>query len=389
MTDHKTPKKAKQIRDVIYKYVTIPARLMRVVDTKEFQAMRRVNQTGPVKFIFPSATHSRFEHLLGACHLGGVALEVLAKNQPDLFINPLLIETVQLALLTHDIGHGCYSHSFDLIDLKLDPKMDSHEKRSVALLRWMNDVYKLDFSVNQLDLAEAMILGKPIAKLPRWWFHFVSNPDFALDLDKIDYLARDSYAIGLPRDLQIERIFHHMRVVNDSVVFDEKVAELLVDIFRLRHKMHREVYQHRVVVAVEYMVAKALTAVAAVEKWEEKFADLKTHSWRQIADDALDRIPDLTVRFPEHMKEANDIYERLQSRKLPKSKSSSKPTNDNKENIFIQRVVGFTSKLDENPLEKILCIDAAGKLKPLMTCEISGVSVDKPGEKVIIQFEKI
>lgn len=391
MTENKLQSKAKQFRDVIYKYVTIPPRLMRVVDTKEFQAMRRIKQTGPVSFVFPSATHSRFEHLLGSCYLGGVALEALSKSQPDLFINPLLVETVQLALLVHDIGHGCYSHSFDHVEIKLDPAMDSHEKRSVALLRWMNKTYGLDFSAEQLDITEAMILGQPIKGMPRWWFQLVSNPDFALDLDKLDYLARDSYMIGMPRDLQIERIFSHMRVVNDSLVYDEKVAELIVDIFRLRHKMHKEVYQHRVVVVIEHMITKILGEIAKIEKWEAKFADMKTHAWRQITDSALERVPDLAEQYPAEMKDAFILYNRLHNRQLPKSKSTAKKIVDTKDSksTIVQRIIGFTSKLDENPLEKIMCFDSAGHLKSLVTCEISGISVDKPGEKIIIQFEKI
>lgn len=321
--------KARKIRDVIYKYVEIPGRLMRVVDTVEFQTLRRVAQLQMTKMVYPSANHTRFEHSLGACHLGGVALRLLAKNQPELMITAMLIETVQLSLLCHDWGHGAFSHMLDhdvipsfasSMDTKTFESIKTHEQRSVALLRFTNSKYEFGFSDVQLDLAEAMILGTPLPVYPRWWFQFVSNPDFSLDGDKMDYLVRDSYMIGSPIDLQIDRLLDNMRVINNhTLAFHVKDAEIIVSIFQHRAKMYREVYRHRVNVAFDSLLAPILRDMGKVLKWADLFAS-KTHEWRHVInDDILYRVPEVAAQFPVEMKHAKELYERFLSRKQPRS----------------------------------------------------------------------
>lgn len=394
--------KNKQVRDVIYKYATIPRRLLRIIDTPEFQRLRRIKQLGLAAFVYPSATHTRFEHLLGACHLGGVFMQLLAAQQPELAISPFLVETVQMALLTHDLGHTVFGHLFDeaiLPRLHLDASApQSHEERSIALLRHMCEKYgwripaseqksttdgnnnedahnvvaptclttatattttmgdqprnaaahdathkgkdeskqqkqkeqdnDVDccsdgyFTEEQLRIVEAMILGKPLPNYPRWWFQIVCNPDFALDIDKLDYLCRDSYAVGLPRDLQVERILSHARVIDGRITFHVKVAELIVDVFRHRAKMHSEVYRHRVVVGIDHMVCEIMDAVAEAQGWREYFSDTHTHRWSVLTDDVLYQVPDLARTCPDapHMQRALHLYERLLCRRLRKTR---------------------------------------------------------------------
>ena len=386
----------KQIRDVLYKYVTIPPKLMRVVDTPEFQTLRRIRQLGFVCQVYPSANHTRFEHLLGACHLAGVALKMLNEQQPELFISPILIETVQLAALTHDLGHTAFSHLFDnsiVGHLDVPTEMRTHEGRSILLLKHMNTKYGFGFSDSQLDLVGHMILGVPTATVPRWWFHWVSNPDFDLDIDKLDYLARDSHAIGMPRDLQIERILSHARVVNNSLAFHSKVAELIVDVFRHRHKMHCEVYRHRVNVAFDHMATKILQAVAKVQGWSALFSDTATHAWRDITDDVLHQVPALAKLYPTaEMAEALVLYNRFMLRQHPRSRiirGHHRPPDKRKEEVQTV-IVGFTSRLEDNPLKRIQCFDSFQtlKLRSLLECGVSEISATHPGEQLCVVFEE-
>ena len=383
--------RGKQIRDVIYKYVQIPGRLMQVVDTPEFQRLRRIRQLGFVHYVYPSANHTRFEHSLGACHLGGVALKMLNEQQPELLISPLLVESIQLALLTHDLGHTAFSHLFDhevAPHLDIPEEMKTHESRSILLLRHMNQKYTLGFSQAQLDLVANLILGTPMPLYPPWIFLFCCNKAFDFDLDKLDYLVRDSYAIGMPRDLQIERIFAHMRVVNNSTLaFHSKVAELIVDVFRHRAKMHSEVYRHRVNIAFDHIGAQMLRNLE--QDWKSLFSDTTHHSWSQITDDILFSSPSCSV-----------LLNQLQHRKHPKSRvmhsSSTTEKQEEKENEkkteiktqkTVQVVIGFTSKLLDNPLARIQCFDSFDhptQLKSLLECGISEISSTTPGQQVTV-----
>ena len=104
-----------EIFDRIHKTITIPEICKQIIDTPEFQRLRRIKQLGCASFVYPCATHTRFEHSIGVAHLGRKLLTILKRNQPELKISEKDILLVFIAGLLHDVGHAPYSHAFEYL----------------------------------------------------------------------------------------------------------------------------------------------------------------------------------------------------------------------------------------------------------------------------------
>ena len=128
----------KSFKCPVHKFIRIEPLALQIIDTIEFQRLRFIRQLGVCHYIYPSASHTRFEHSLGVYNLVGKLFSCLLDNQPDLQIPKRDILLIKIAGLIHDIGHVCFSHSFDNhIRHKLDVHIDEHEDRGVKLFRHM------------------------------------------------------------------------------------------------------------------------------------------------------------------------------------------------------------------------------------------------------------
>lgn len=380
----------KHIKDPIYGYAIIPRRLMEWVDKPEFQATRRVRQLGFASHIFPSAEHSRFSHMIGTCHLGGVLLDKIAVQQPEIRVPAADRESILLALLMHDIGHLAYSHLFDhnvAPELKLPVEMATHEARGVQLIRWMHAHYRLSWTPEQIRLTCALIMGTHLPEYPPWYFGIVANHETGFDLDKLDYLQRDWWACGLGtgRELEVDRIMHNMRIVDGVMVFHQRVAQDIYDVYNRRVSGHIKIYRHRVSLAYDILATPMLLAVARAEGWRDMITAPMTSGawslWRlHIADDALHRIPVLAARNPDdaELQRAVELYRRYTSREHPRVAESTREA----KSVII--TVGFTGDPDLNPFEKIKCFESFSeprRQKPLLECGISSISSTHPSER--------
>ena len=138
------------IHDPIHGTITITPIMKLIIDTPEFQRLRQLKQLGATYFVFPSATHTRFEHSLGVSYLAGKLMETLQKNQPRLKITPKEIEITRIAGLIHDLGHGPFSHLYD--NYIRNSFEDKHEIRGCKL--FINMVKKYKIPLTERDVAK-------------------------------------------------------------------------------------------------------------------------------------------------------------------------------------------------------------------------------------------
>lgn len=242
--------KTKTIQDPIYHDISITPLMLEFIDTPEFQRLRNLKQLGVVYFVYPSATHTRFEHSLGVSYLAGIMVQYIQKNQPELYISDRFIELIRIAGLMHDIGHGPFSHVYE----KINPT-PSHEERGCTIFKNIVKKYNINLSEIEINIILKMII--PTLK-DDWQYQIIANIQNHIDVDKIDYILRDCYHLGLSSSMEYTRIIHNCRVIDNQLCFAQKVQYDIYLLFSNRYRLHRQVYHHPVVIAYEKMVIDLL-----------------------------------------------------------------------------------------------------------------------------------
>ena len=207
-----------------------------------FQRLRRISQTGLLSLIFPGATHTRFHHAIGAMHLMFNALEIL--KQKGVKISTEEEKGAMLAVLLHDVGHGPFSHALENI------LMDNwhHEKLSLLLMEQLNE----EFS-GELTIAIQMFQGKYHRK---FFNQLISSQ---LDVDRLDYLKRDSFYTGVSEgNINTQRILSTLNVLDDELVLDEKGIYSIEHYLVARMFMYWQVYYHKAAVLAENLLIKIM-----------------------------------------------------------------------------------------------------------------------------------
>ncbi|MEY5069350.1 MAG: hypothetical protein RLZ47_1212 [Bacteroidota bacterium] len=235
--------KKKIINDPVHGFISIPTELIfDLVQHPYVQRLRYIKQLGMTHLVYPGALHTRFHHALGAMHLMGLAVETLrAKGQ---VITPEEEEAVQIAILLHDIGHGPFSHALEHILVE----GVSHEYISTLLMDNLNREFegKLDMA---LDIFNRRYHKQFLSQL-------VSGQ---LDIDRMDYLNRDSFFTGVSEGvISSDRIIKMLNIHNGQLVVDEKGIYSIEKFLIARRLMYWQVYLHKTVVAAEQMLIKIL-----------------------------------------------------------------------------------------------------------------------------------
>lgn len=235
--------KRKIFNDPVYGFITIPNEtVFDIIEHPYFQRLRRIKQLGLTHLVYPGALHTRFHHSLGALHLMGKALfELKWKGHT---ISDEEMEGAQIAILLHDIGHGPYSHA---LEHSIVTAMN-HEDISTLFMRKLNDIFG-----GKLDLALAIFENRYHCK----FFNKLISSQF--DMDRLDYLKRDSFFTGVSEGIiNYERLLNMLDVVNDEPVIEAKGIYSVEKFITARRLMYWQVYLHKTVLAAEYMIMRVL-----------------------------------------------------------------------------------------------------------------------------------
>jgi HD superfamily phosphohydrolase len=235
--------KKKIINDPVYGFITIPSDLVYdLIQHPYVQRLRYIKQLGMTHLVYPGALHTRFHHALGAMHLMGLALETIkSKGQAISYQEE---EAVTVAILLHDIGHGPFSHALEhtIVDGV------SHEHISTLLMDNLNREFD-----GKLGLALEIFNNRYHKK---FLYQLVSGQ---LDLDRMDYLNRDSFFTGVSEGvISFDRIIKMLDVADDQLVVEEKGIYSIEKFLIARRLMYWQVYLHKTVIAAEQMLVKIL-----------------------------------------------------------------------------------------------------------------------------------
>ena len=237
MNDHKI------INDPVFGFIKIPRGLLYdVVQHPLMQRLNRINQLGLASVVYPGARHTRFQHSLGAFHLTSEA--ILSLQQKGNFIFDSEAEAVQAAILMHDIGHGPFSH---VLEHTLISGI-SHEDISLLMMERINRQ-----TGGQLNLAISIFKSE----YPKQFLHQLISSQ--LDMDRLDYLRRDSFFTGVTEgNIGSARIIKMLNVVNDSLAVESKGIYSLENFLTTRRLMYWQVYLHKTAVACEKVLVNTL-----------------------------------------------------------------------------------------------------------------------------------
>jgi len=238
----KTNKK-KIINDPVFGFINIRSELVfDLIEHPYFQRLRRIKQLGLSYLVYPGANHTRFEHALGAVHLMRSAIGILRLK--GLEISDEEADAVTIAILLHDIGHGPFSHVLENTVVQGVP----HEEISLLLMKELNRQFE-----GKLELAISIFTDQ----YARHFLHQLVSSQ--LDMDRLDYLSRDSFFSGVSEGvISSERIIKMLNVKNDELVVEYKGIYSVENFLIARRLMYWQVYLHKTVLSAEYLLINVL-----------------------------------------------------------------------------------------------------------------------------------
>ncbi|CCW67724.1 unnamed protein product [Phytomonas sp. Hart1] len=350
----------KEIFDRVYGQIIFPPVLGLFIDSPQVQRLRDLKQVGNTHYVYPSTTHTRFEHCLGVAHLGMRFFKQIFENQaenkflmklPDISSDEIVKDLwcVGIAGLCHDLGHGPLSHMFEkyVNEIRASKHIPlwSHEEASVLMVRtiWRNrqdELEQMKLFETDLRFVELLIHGlDPLAEWPenevgrppsrRFMTDIIANRRSGLDVDKLDYIQRDSLScFGSCALSSVERIFQGAYVLEDEngqteIIYQDKLEGTIEEVFINRARLFRLVYQHRVSQVMDQMTLDAFVAADEFftiihEGKEYRLSEIVDHpeAYLQTGDWILSSIRYSTK--PE-LKPARDILNSIQYRHIYKT----------------------------------------------------------------------
>ena len=246
-----SPNKKKIFNDPIYGFISIPDELhFDIIEHPFFQRLRRIRQVSLTNLVFPGANHTRFSHSLGAMFLMRRAIQIL--RQKGHSITDEELEAASLAILLHDSGHGPFSHTLENSIVH----GVSHEDISLAIMHLFNDELK-----GRLDTAIEIFKGQ---------YHksfLCKLLSSQLDVDRMDYLKRDSFFTGVAEgSINSERLLEMLQVVDNELAVEAKGIYSVENFIVSRRIMYWQVYMHKAVLSAEYMLMKILKRAMLISR---------------------------------------------------------------------------------------------------------------------------
>ena len=364
MDNYNFVRNEKIINDNIHGRLPLPAVCVEIIDTPPFQRLRHLKQLGLCHFVYPTASHSRFEHSIGVMHLAGKLLRSLLERQPVLRnrVSKIDILCVQVAALCHDIGHGPFSHVFDVyfLDRIIAKRQSSkdcwtHEKNGCKILREMVDTKLISLEkyginhIEDLQFIEECIMGLDQSETSRrdsenawererFLYFIVNNTESGLDVDKLDYYKRDCRGAGLHENDSFPELIDtgEVRICSDGcgrITYPQKYYNSVLNAFRLRFQLHQKIYQNHIVIGLDYMLVDALYAAHTFLRFvgsENRLVTLKEclddpSAYRHLNDSIWLMIQNST---DPNLKKAQNILRRIETRDIYKCVGSVPISNE-------------------------------------------------------------
>ena len=310
----------KLFRDPLYGFVGLSKKEVKLVDTKVFRRLHRIKQLSHAYLVYPSALHTRFEHSIGVAHIAGRMCDELKIDTEK--------EIIRQAALLHDIGHGPFSHLFENVLKKINPGIGSiHEEITKLMIQDDSEICGI-LGPDREEVVKILDSKTREKKLKHSTLHsdIVSGN---LDADKMDYLRRDSYFLGVHYGMfDLERIIHTLRPTPDTypaLGIDSKGKDVIESYRLARHLMHTQVYEHHTRIAADQMFLQAL--------------DIAIHDEGIIDPDTLKLTSSEFLGYYKKMDDAS-IYELIA--KNPVAKKSKDMLNKIRHRRLLKRACQFT-----------------------------------------------
>lgn len=277
--------RGKIINDPVYGFLRFPEKeLMQIIEHPWFQRLRNIRQMGMAHLVYPGAVHSRFHHSLGACHLMGKALDELKTKGIDFSTEECI--AARLAILLHDIGHGPFSHA---LEYSLVEGV-THETISRLIME------RLNTETGGLLSKAVQVFSHSYEK--KYLHQLVSSQ---LDVDRMDYLNRDSFYTGVSEGvIGYDRILQMLTVRNGELLVEEKGVHSVEKFIIARRLMYWQVYLHKTVLGAEHLLINILRrAKELARNGTELFATPALHYflYNKISAEDFRSVPENLERF--------------------------------------------------------------------------------------------
>ena len=341
----------KKFHDSIHGYIPVSNYACRIIDSKYFQQLRNKKQLGTACYVFPNAVHTRFEHSIGTYNFASKLMDCIfhktKQSQISEYLSKIkylqnyykfkydgkakldkyICELVKIGALCHDLGHGPFSHLFDdnFLPSVYDPDSTNldyhkivnitHEERSANLIEKIiksDDILKKIILDDEIEFIKHLI--NPSKEDTGFLFQIVSNYLNGLDVDKYDYLIRDSKVLGFKISFDASRLVDDIVIVNNNICYPEQVIFEIYNMFNLRYNLHKMVYNHKSVISTQLLIIEFMKLIDNELKLSESIKDLE--KFIMFGDNTmfdflnLYKIKDVE-EIPENIKKAQDILDKL------------------------------------------------------------------------------
>lgn len=404
----------KTIKDLIHGLINISNIAIKIIDTKEFQRLRYLYQLGTCRYVFPSANHTRFEHSIGTYFLTSKILSNIREKSnrkhlniclseiPELkeyflikygqekdymdnvdLLDPYICELVKIAGLCHDLGHGPFSHIFDDVFIKnlnsgKIKNLDRHEDRSCYILERIierDEDLRKTIIPSHLNFIKNLINPSKNLSSTCFIFQIISNNLNNIDVDKFDYIKRDSKMLNLSYSIDPDSLINGMKVIDNKICYPENKYYEVISLFKTRYRLHREIYSDKTVMSIQIMINEMMTFLNEVSNFYNYISDIDR--FVNLTDEFIISKIKILFENKENFNEvdrnkiemAEIIWEKINNRHLYKHVLTfSTPTHTkvdentlkefepsiNLDEIILQKVkIGFISGSYKNPINEI------------------------------------
>ena len=366
------------IKDKIHGTIELSELAKSIIDTPEFQRLRRISQTGALSWVFHCATHNRFEHSIGVYYLS----KLFAKNltyESIIDDKKRLCEIIGIAGLIHDLGHLAYSHLFEQF-LNADKSIFHHETLSQQLFTKICIEYEIKLSEDEKNNIIDIIHPNKKWKngfiwkgvnVGKWVYQIVACPETGIDVDKFDYIVRDSVTCGIKTLFDYKRIIQLAKIQDGEIVFPWKLRYEIFDMYLSRYHLYTNLYNHKAVISVQILIVKIFKELNKKIDFINKIKNL----------DVIDITDNIIYDYTND--KIKDYLHKIDTRQYPKLLDKEDPDVEH-----ILQVNNSMCSENKNPLTRIKYIDSEDNIKYAKIKEYGILASQSYSDKIILHFSK-